>query len=133
MYELVRMDEPGKCKEIELLPRTISDWATNAKFTISKDEKWELCSDMERESVLKELLDQPDIIDMVRRQGFILLTMTQVADKCSRRHIIRISGPVQGPAYVYPLRIHPNTKPKSSTFFVTYGADCLIILTVSSS
>lgn len=68
------MDEPGKCNEIELLPRTISlirdvgGWATNAKFTISKEESWELCSDMERESVLKELLDQPDIIDKVRKQ-----------------------------------------------------------------
>ncbi|KAL4948363.1 hypothetical protein BDW69DRAFT_94604 [Aspergillus filifer] len=63
------MDKPGNCKEIELLPHTINlirnlgDWTTNAKFTISKEESWELCSDTERETVLRDLLDQPDIKD----------------------------------------------------------------------
>ncbi|CEL11996.1 hypothetical protein ASPCAL15090 [Aspergillus calidoustus] len=142
------MADYGAFAEINLSPATkellqsLGDWTATAEFKTAKEKSWETCSDKNREIVLEALLEQPEIKD-------------KVADESSRRFIIRISGPIpgyfgssQGPAYVYPLRIHPNTKPsisgiplevgrcieiKSQVFTVTHGADCLIILTVSAS
>ncbi|PGH02613.1 hypothetical protein AJ80_08825 [Polytolypa hystricis UAMH7299] len=120
---------------------SLAEWLCTAEFRVVKEQSWELCTDKERNSRLKNLLAEPHVKDKVL--------------ETSRQRIVRISGPqpgnfgsAQGPAYIYPLRIHDTTRPsvgsmslrvgwflevKNPAFKITPGADCLIILTVNSN
>ena len=59
-------------RETKLLPETediihiVGDWASTAKFKVSKERSWETCADEDQETRIKTLLDQPDVKDKVR-------------------------------------------------------------------
>ncbi|EZF69637.1 hypothetical protein H105_07933 [Trichophyton soudanense CBS 452.61] len=123
----------------KILPLAV--WAHSAKFRVTHELSWETCIDDEMEVKLANILSQPGIKE-------------KMANELARHFIIRVSGPIsayfgtsQGPAYVYPLRIHDQKSPTIAgiplrvgeciqicrpTFVVTAGVDCLIILTVNA-